>query len=105
MSHTPGPWLVLEGTPKLVQAAVFSDVTGVRVADLALSNRTSPEEREANARLIAAAPHLLLAVGELLWVLDNLHREGDPEFTRQANENEQHARAAISRATGNEEEG
>lgn len=65
MSHTPGPWTVDGrgiGTPW--------NITGADGNDVALasqrSSRSPDMERTANARLIAAAPDLLLACKEAL---------------------------------------
>lgn len=54
--HTPGPWRVCSG---MVETA-----RGIPVAhmDRAPGNGTQPVERDANARLIAAAPELLAAL-------------------------------------------
>lgn len=57
-------------------------------------------DREDEARLIAAAPDLLDAVGGLLWVFNNLHNAGTHEFTELANAAERDARTAIAKATG-----
>lgn len=63
MPHTPGPWSV--------NAKIFTD-GDYHVCSMADGERTLPlrDEREANARLIAAAPDLLDLMRELRDVLD-----------------------------------
>jgi hypothetical protein len=53
--HTPGPWTYPGGTGNLIGGP-----DRLRIADLGGLER-SPDERQANARLIAAAPDLLAA--------------------------------------------
>ena len=60
--HTPGPWVVAYGS-------VYRDLPGIcenggiRIAQMDRSEpHTAPTERDANARLIAAAPELLAAL-------------------------------------------
>lgn len=57
--HTPGPWLV---SP---DGNVVSGRAGI-VERIAVSIFCSKERRDANARLIAAAPDMLEALRELL---------------------------------------
>jgi len=66
MSHTPGPWSVspglnpgLEGDGGKKSIVIFGDVAGDEECGV-LGN--TPEQQQANARLIAAAPELLAAV-------------------------------------------
>ena len=63
MSHTPGPWTLETGTPgdghHYIQGADGSDV--VSTDDGWNNNYRNYDERLANARLIAAAPELLVA--------------------------------------------
>src|SRR4051794_13527039 len=76
VKHTPGPWY-MAGVP-----AVLSR-DGVGIADCRTVD-TTPQEQEANARLIAAAPDLLAACKALLADLDARGEEtcwclpGDP---------------------------
>lgn len=62
--HTPGPWSVSrDGTPEHhYQATVYEGTDGRRVATVF--------ETEANARLIAQAPCLLMALEELVAEFD-----------------------------------
>jgi len=90
--HTPGPW--------------YSDLSGGRVVcdtghihEIAFLPPWLPEyqaERTANARLIAASPEMLAALGALLVTIDAQIAAGlrwDPETVAAA-------RAAIAKATG-----
>lgn len=53
--HTPGPWEQTFGCNIVTP-------TGQAVTTVHAMGRTTPEEREANARLIAAAPDMLTAL-------------------------------------------
>lgn len=66
-SHTPGPWDI-HGDP---HSATYYVHGANRVCDLAKPQGFSrtPRETEANARLIAAAPDLLLALQQLEGML------------------------------------
>lgn len=70
--HTPGPWNY--GEDRAGRKRVF-DPSGHEVvramSEAGYGVRRSPEEREANGRLIAAAPDLLVA---LRWTEDFLSR-------------------------------
>ena len=78
--RTPGPWHIMEGTdwvivsPEVSVAAVYTP-------------RGDPEVRQANARLIAAAPDMLAALEGLIHDFDRLKAE-------------EIARAAIAKAKG-----
>lgn len=95
--HTPGPWVVGEPHPTNACAYVCND-EGQEVATIYYCSEGGvigkdgiwPEQpnRDANARLIAAAPDLLEA---LKAILDETGGIGGP-FTI--------ARAAIAKATG-----
>lgn len=68
MSHTPGPWSQShrEGPDGMWNTQVYDD-SGATIATLAwypveLPNGVTTTAREANARLIAAAPDLLVAL-------------------------------------------
>jgi hypothetical protein len=74
MSHTPGPWWVDE-TKTIGACGVYADVVDsqgdsegcdVICSLLAYGKHVSREQRDANARLIAAAPDLLAACEALL---------------------------------------
>lgn len=62
--HTPGPWRVIH-TIKPEDILVI-DSEGCSVADCFNHNANNIDEALANSRLIAAAPELLEASGELL---------------------------------------
>ena len=91
MSHTPGPWerhetgaIVgpkLDDKPVWLRPVIARFETGVK---------------EADARLIAAAPELLEALEELYHLIDDAH-DGDRVFTFEL---AQKAKAAIAKARG-----
>ena len=69
--HTPGPWLY-DINPKAPEAIIV-DFEGFTVAHIsALENSTSASDLEDNARLIAAAPNLLLALRQMVREHDAL---------------------------------
>lgn len=71
--HTPGPWTTEDH--KHPSDQVFSG--GVIVADCKWTNYT-PDVREANARLVAAAPELLENLSGLLaWIEHARHQGGE----------------------------
>lgn len=68
--HTPGPWLVFDnmhcvGGPVGPLGAPTAGGTTAGVALCSMRHRT-PEEQQANARLIAAAPALLASLKALV---------------------------------------
>lgn len=92
--HTPGPWIVnYDG----LNIDTKQDGGIEQVARVSRTN----EEREANARLIAAAPDLLDALKEIEERADSNARDLDPEsdahsgFIRIRDD----ARLALSKAT------
>ena len=85
--HTEGPWekssgLVCGGKNPRRAVAIYTGNRNVRFA--------SPEEQEANARLIAAAPDLLAAVEHVLIASEDQGTFGDMDFDM--------LRAAIAKA-------
>lgn len=89
--HTPGPWHVLNngycvGGPPSVQLA---DPIGAGVAMCCMAAR-SPDETAANARLIAAAPEMLVALKTIALHAPSLDVTGIRELCD----------AAIARAEG-----
>jgi len=69
--HTPGPWLY-DINPKAPQAIIV-DFEGYTILELsALENSTTVSDLEDNARLIAAAPNLLLALKQMVREHDAL---------------------------------
>ena len=104
--HTPGPWIVKRsgmGYPYQIVALNESDkkpgAVGKAITRWAAITLPSSDEGKANARLIAAAPHLL-AFAEwtesLLTGAENvgLHLDIDKQHIRAQ------ARAVIAKATG-----
>ena len=91
--HTPGPWHVCDADIA-VNPFIVVDDANMSVADCACFST----RREANARLIAAAPDLLEALRQVMGWIDGW----DPNFIHDADwpETAHHIRAAISRATG-----
>lgn len=94
--HTPGPWIYYPDGNAI--CVVKTHVLKV-IADADFGHVDIPE-REANARLIAAAPDLLAALDMLAgWV--DANRE--PEVTSEGQQAAwilETARAAIAKATG-----
>ena len=88
--HTPGPWTYPGGTGNFVGGP-----DRLRIADLGGLER-SPEERQANARLIAAAPDLLAACNSVLDSVPFASYRGDGELE----ECEARLKAAILKAEG-----
>lgn len=82
-AHTPGPWNVSEPTGAYIQ----SPAGGIAALTYGA--------READARLIAAAPDLLAALTALVWQMDRMDDLPD-EIEQMLAE----ARAAITKATG-----
>lgn len=87
--HTPGPWCLDD------DGFVYGE--GFIVSDPHSSPDIDPDEREANARLIAAAPELLAA---LQWFCACMHDDSVDDMGKFINEMESRARAAIAKATG-----
>ena len=93
--YTPGPWAVNGNTPDQVyteQGDTLAIVRGTR--------RISDEERNANARLIAAAPELLEALEKLANMVPEIARalpSGVPMAYAEAFDK---ARAALTKARG-----
>lgn len=92
--YTPGPWHVAERVDD-------GDVLYTVEADnLPVAYIYRKAEREANARLIAAAPELLEALEELLaWDLQMLPQEVSEGYSG-IEEDIARAKAAIAKATG-----
>jgi len=70
--HTPGPWFVFKGDSETDRPGINSEdpsfsivVYGTDDDDAGVNGRTV-EERDANARLLAAAPDLLAALRDLI---------------------------------------
>lgn len=90
MNHTPAPWLYNHRDNQ----ALIVDSQGFTVVELnTLENSTAHSALADNARLIAAAPDLLMALENLLKVVGV--RIDDPRIKQF-----DAARAAINKATG-----
>lgn len=80
--HTPGPWLYNDTTAQVHR------LHGAAIAEVCNHDLS----REANARLIAAAPDLLSALIDLLYQSKLSEDEGGWDFSQ--------AEEAIAKATG-----
>lgn len=69
--HTPGPWAICTLPGAVPEYGVYSEVSASG-CDLALVRFRGDGETEANAALIAAAPAMLEALGDLLVVFESL---------------------------------
>ena len=78
MKHTPGPWKVGSKYP----TDIYADRAGHAIAQTC--NPQVDGECEANARLIAAAPELLLACQNLMMALDDSDMSPDFVYARSA---------------------
>jgi hypothetical protein len=99
MSHTPGPWCTMYHN---------TTIRGFDGTDVAQIHAHIPEHKDANARLIAAAPDLLAALQAARAVtakaaLGVNFAQSDPEFPDlrgQAIKADNAIRAALAKATG-----
>lgn len=103
--HTPGPWITQ--TDEIGKVRITDSATeGITIAEVRtrfvaigrLKACASVEEREANAQLIAAAPELLAALGEMLEQFGH-YCEGTEDPAEIAAQEQ--ARAALNKAKGN----
>ena len=91
-THTPGPWAYDKDSNEIFSC---NEAHGCGWVALVKGNDSNgqplpEEERQANAKLIAAAPELLAA---LRWIASN-------GYTAQAADMIDHSRAAIAKAEG-----
>ena len=96
--HTPGPWKAVNGDNDL--SGYFIRILSISDAEIAPARAygDNKEQRQANARLIAAAPELLAAL-QLVENCNNYTSDGCPvSYELQAALTE--VRAAIRKATG-----
>jgi hypothetical protein len=89
--HTPAPWICTIGNeernPDVMQQGTFASIAS-------LSGMAPHDEMQANARLIAAAPELLMRLDDLCHGLEGLDLPGAlPARLKKA-------LAAIAKATG-----
>lgn len=107
MAHTPGPWEVVNNPPN-EDGSTATSIYGSDqyVADVycgyAGSRNMPNAEAAANARLIAAAPDLLVALEQLVSDYERgIHVEfGGSPWLKEKLEELDYARAAIAKATG-----
>lgn len=91
--HTPGPWRANQ--PRYILGLKTQGQWYIHAKDCTVACSLDGD-REANARLIAAAPELLAALVELLAQVDEqANAMGWPDNTPR-----EQARAAIAKATG-----
>lgn len=76
--HTPGPWVITTGADdeRIVTSTWNADGLDDDVALVYGGNEADPVIREANARLIAAAPDLLAALEQALTFLYEMETVG-----------------------------
>jgi len=89
MKHTPAPWKIHKNIGKKGELGIVADAAPCIIAVMG-NQREWPEEAEANARLIAAAPELLAALIAVMPIL--LHNRPDGQIYADA-------RAAIAKAS------
>ena len=93
--HTPGPWKAVEAAYNPKGWLWVQNGPGALLADVHQNVNIPLDARNANARLMAAAPELLEALQEIITAADG---EGwnqlDAGFTK--------ARAAVAKALGND---
>lgn len=108
MKHTPAPWTI-SGNTIHNKPTEYDPVSGARIGETALricSVDIQPNggEREANARLIAAAPELLNTLEALTsafaWYNDNSRIKANAPERERIENNIRWARAAIDKAKG-----
>lgn len=94
-THTPGPWEAHTYGDKSVSVRHYLGM-GLNQPVCEMHPGKTPAERNANARLIAAAPELLAALEEMTatfgWQAPNANPAVDASIAA--------ARAAINKATG-----
>lgn len=98
ITHTPGPWTIgnpIFSGPYYIMVGGHTEIARVSDAPATSSDYyiKNHDEREANARLIAAAPDLLAALQDFVW------RGKDMEAMGIDSGDMAKARAAIAKAT------
>ena len=76
MKHTKGEWVVRNNIGKKSEIGVIADNAPYIIAIMG-NSKERPEEAEANARLIAAAPDLLFACKYAIEQLGNVKGLGN----------------------------
>lgn len=101
VQHTPGPWEALpNGNAVRTLFVPGSDIhRGELVADLYAQGQGLPTaEREATARLIAAAPDLLNIALRVVSALEDLEDDPPPRYRTRWHDLRDDARAALNHA-------
>lgn len=94
-AFTPGPWKVYRTSDGERIIGIGCAENGEGITDPRFGLWGSGPEREANARLIAAAPDLLAALQAALPLLEELEQDDNTYYAEAVN-----ARVAIAKATG-----
>lgn len=95
-THTPGPWAVSD-------TSIITDDCCIAVIEDDGGYEAPPDQREANARLIAAAPDLLSALRDNLEAIEihfNCEAEKFPSDSQHVVNGLAQIRAAIAKAEG-----
>ena|SRR3990167_1515382 len=71
-AHTAAPWVKSDLRPQTVWKDGTTPERNIQIASCEGEKYLSPDEKEANAKLIAAAPDLLLAAKEAFVVLGEI---------------------------------
>jgi hypothetical protein len=96
-THTPGPWYCHDDG-FVYSEATDANGTPYRICDPHCDEGPDPDEREANARLIAASPDLLAALKEMYALYADHAQYDDSEEQHEVKAIGQ-AREAIAKAT------
>jgi hypothetical protein len=104
-NHTPGPWLLNHNTnwktnPFSITVRKYG-VHSTTVANIPTRMTVPPQEQQANARLLAAAPDLLAALSDLHLAVTMRPTSSGGLSTRERVALDR-ARAAIAQATGDQ---
>lgn len=97
-THTPGPWFTSRPHGTIYIEARLRGSTLQEVA--AVGPTETPEQQEANARLIAAAPDLLFELEGLVHFSDGFGLYGEGPAAVELRKWVEGARTAIAKATG-----
>jgi len=100
--HTPGPWTVALGSWIVSDKSQIARAFEANPA-MGFPGNVTEQEKDANARLIAAAPELLALVDEMQAALDVLAEDVADTFparSEAACDLAMKARDAIAKATG-----
>lgn len=106
MAHTQGQWEVLPGKDATGDETLCIRGNGEFIATMDVVSIDGapyrlPDNGEANARLIAAAPELLEAMESLFEHCEMVHKHwGDGDNTKEANAAIEAGKAAIAKAKG-----